>query len=54
MLRTLPTKTLSTEPQIAIVRTFFIEHGTALCTAAGADHWRGWEGPCFAPHVDAA
>ncbi|MEM5543704.1 hypothetical protein WNY61_13245 [Sulfitobacter sp. AS92] len=35
MLRTLPTKTLSTEPQIAIVRTFFAEHGTALCNAAG-------------------
>ncbi|MFG6584354.1 hypothetical protein [Sulfitobacter sp. 1A12779] len=35
MLRTLPTKTLSTEPQIAIVRTFFTEHGTALCNAAG-------------------
>lgn len=35
MLRTLPTKTLSAEPQIAIVSTFFTEHGTALCNAAG-------------------
>lgn len=35
MLRTLPTKTLSTEPQITITRTFFTEHGTALCNAAG-------------------
>jgi hypothetical protein len=35
MLRTLPTKTLSADPQIAIVRTFFTEHGTALCNAAG-------------------
>ncbi|NUH66542.1 hypothetical protein HTT03_14760 [Sulfitobacter sp. S0837] len=35
MLRTLPTKTLSTEPQIAIVRAFFAEQGNALCNAAG-------------------
>jgi len=35
MLRTLPTKTLSAELHIAIVRTFFTEHGTALCNAAG-------------------
>lgn len=35
MLRTLPTKILPAEPQIAIVRAFFTKHGTALCTAAG-------------------
>ena len=35
MLRTLPTKTLSAEPQIAITRAFVAEHGTALCNAAG-------------------
>ncbi|MFG6595420.1 hypothetical protein ACGYK4_12795 [Sulfitobacter sp. 1A13368] len=34
MLRTLPTKTLSAEPQIAITRTFVAEHRTALCNAA--------------------
>ncbi|WP_299561899.1 hypothetical protein [uncultured Sulfitobacter sp.] len=35
MLRTLPTKTLSAEPQLAITRTFVAEHGTDLCNAAG-------------------
>ncbi|MEP1589443.1 hypothetical protein [Sulfitobacter sp.] len=35
MLRTLTTKTLSAEPQIAITRTFVAEHGTDLCNAAG-------------------
>jgi len=35
MLRTLTTKTLPAEPQIAITRTFVAEHGTALCNAAG-------------------
>jgi hypothetical protein len=34
MLRTLPTKSLSAEPQIAIVRAFFAEQGAALCNAA--------------------
>ncbi len=35
MLRTLPTKTLSAEPQMAIARAFFAEQGAALCNAAG-------------------
>ncbi len=35
MLRTLPTKTLSAEPQITITRAFFTAHGTDLCNAAG-------------------
>ena len=35
MLRKLPTKTLSADPQLAAVRTFFDEHGAALCNAAG-------------------
>lgn len=35
MLRKLPTKTLSADPQLAAVRIFFDEHGAALCNAAG-------------------
>ncbi|KUF09782.1 hypothetical protein [Pseudoponticoccus marisrubri] len=35
MLRKLPTKTLSADPQLAPVRDFFEEHGAALCNAAG-------------------
>ncbi|PFG63727.1 hypothetical protein AXZ77_2337 [Thioclava sp. ES.031] len=34
MLRTLPNRTLSTEPQLSAVRAHFAEHGTALCNAA--------------------
>lgn len=34
MLRKLPTKTLSEDPQLAAVRAFFDEHGAALCNAA--------------------
>ncbi len=35
MLRKLPTKTLSADLQLATVRAYFAEHGTALCNAAG-------------------
>ncbi|WP_322865311.1 hypothetical protein U5922_003345 [Aquicoccus sp. G2-2] len=34
MLRNLPTKTLSADPQLAAVRAHFAEQGTALCNAA--------------------
>ncbi|SMC81047.1 hypothetical protein [Primorskyibacter flagellatus] len=35
MLRKLPTKTLSADPQLTAVREFFDKHGAALCNAAG-------------------
>ncbi|MBP0483877.1 hypothetical protein [Sagittula salina] len=35
MLRKLPTKTLSVDPQLAAVRAHFDKHGSALCNAAG-------------------
>ncbi|WOI15288.1 hypothetical protein [Sulfitobacter sp. LC.270.F.C4] len=34
MLRKIPTRTLSADPQLATVRVHFDEHGTALCNAA--------------------
>lgn len=34
MLRKLPTKTLSTDSQLAAARAHFDEHGSALCNAA--------------------
>ena len=35
MLRTLPTKTLPADQQLAIARAHFDQHGAALCNAAG-------------------
>lgn len=35
MLRMIPPKTLSADPQLAIVRAHFAKHGAALCNAAG-------------------
>lgn len=35
MLRKLPTKFLSADPQLIAVRAFFDKHGAALCNAAG-------------------
>jgi hypothetical protein len=35
MLRNLPTKTLSADPQLAAARAHFAETGAALCNAAG-------------------